>query len=66
MVEWESALCAFVVGKCRWTHGSSLESPLSRLNQRGVFTMEQLVSAKPPFHDDFVERRCLGEMLQPL
>ena len=53
--ELEAELQAFIIGKYRWMHGSSMCKPMPRLLSRGFFNMEQFVSAKLPCEDDFVE-----------
>ena len=39
--ELESDIRAFVVGRYRWMHGSTMTAPMSRLKTRGCFNMEQ-------------------------
>ena len=51
--ELESSLFSFVVGKYRWMHGSSAQAPMTRLKQRGVFSMEQFAVSQNPVQDDF-------------
>ena len=53
--ELESSLFSFVVGKYRWMHGSSAQAPMTRLKQRGVFSMEQFAVSQNPVQDDFIE-----------
>ena len=53
--EYEADLLAFVVGKYRWMHGSSMSRPMSRLNKRGVFTMRQFLQTVLPETGPVVE-----------
>ena len=51
----ESEFRAFVIGRYRWMHGSSMSSPMSRLKKRGVFTMHQFVEMPVPSEGDTVD-----------